>query len=80
MMATTYTCDRCSKVLNTRESVDGGSGAHRLKVTDCIPWVESSTHSSPGVPTTDLCGACFDDLLAWLKDRTLKDRTVCTCA
>lgn len=60
----TYTCDRCSAQLTSREDVRGG--AHRITVTDVIPWTPGASHGARKLPTVDLCGACFGELELWI--------------
>lgn len=64
-MATTYTCDRCSKKLTQRE--DSHGGAHHLIVRDVLPWAIDSSNGGLSNFTTDLCGSCLKDLREFLR-------------
>lgn len=65
-MATTYTCDKCGHVLTSTNAVPGG--AHRLKITDTIPWGDTLNRNPNALNTTlDLCDACLLDFKCWAR-------------
>lgn len=59
---TRYICDRCGKELKHVEDPKGG--AHRLKISDVIPWIENHELAKY---QKDLCGSCNKDLREFLR-------------